>query len=317
MRSTQCACCHVVQGYTGEGGAPNDSVHQFLAAPGGPARGTQTQPHRLFFNATIWTAEPSVSRLAGVCACVYVCCVGWVGAGPNLRRATRLRRLGLAFAVSLPCSCLARRPRWPCVPPGILASLAWCAELEWTPPGYDGAQTHHHARATPAVLRPVAAPPPVRPHVLPARPRLPHAQAPWAEALLVGPDGFVAAAGSLAEARAAAAAASVEEHDLGGLFVLPGFVDTHVHLVPAGLLLGMLNLGGVASRQQFQEAAAAKARELLTEEGAECQAAGAEAEAEAGGRGGSGEGPSAAGGHQPRGAGRACARPGEAEGWAS
>ncbi|GLI65679.1 hypothetical protein VaNZ11_009286, partial [Volvox africanus] len=44
----------------------------------------------------------------------------------------------------------------------------------------------------------------------------------------------------------------VVEYDLGGRFVMPGFVDAHVHLVPAGLSLSRVDLRGVASRAALQ-----------------------------------------------------------------
>lgn len=40
--------------------------------------------------------------------------------------------------------------------------------------------------------------------------------------------------------------------DLGGRFVMPGIVDPHVHLIPAGLALARPNLGGADSRAAFE-----------------------------------------------------------------
>ncbi|HPY26099.1 MAG TPA: amidohydrolase family protein, partial [Mycobacterium sp.] len=61
----------------------------------------------------------------------------------------------------------------------------------------------------------------------PARPR--------AEAVAVDPDsGAILAVGSLAECRAAAPGATVE--DLGGGVLMPGFIQAHDHPVPAAVL---------------------------------------------------------------------------------
>ncbi|KAF8057238.1 LAF3 [Scenedesmus sp. PABB004] len=47
--------------------------------------------------------------------------------------------------------------------------------------------------------------------------------------------------------------------DLGGAFVMPGFVDAHVHLVPGGLSLSQIDLRGAASRREVAERVAAAA----------------------------------------------------------
>jgi predicted amidohydrolase YtcJ len=55
--------------------------------------------------------------------------------------------------------------------------------------------------------------------------------------------------------------------DLKGAFVLPGFVDPHVHLIPAGLALtSHADLREAASREEFEARVAAAARRLLRQE---------------------------------------------------
>ncbi|KXZ47869.1 hypothetical protein GPECTOR_32g482 [Gonium pectorale] len=54
----------------------------------------------------------------------------------------------------------------------------------------------------------------------------------------------------------------VMEHDLEGRFVMPGFVDAHVHVIPGGMALGRVDLRGAASRQQLLQRVAAVAGRL-------------------------------------------------------
>ena len=54
----------------------------------------------------------------------------------------------------------------------------------------------------------------------------------------VGPESEIPAAGAGGEVRAPGAAASYEEHDLGGAWVTPGLIDCHTHLVFAGTRAG-------------------------------------------------------------------------------
>ncbi|PNH12482.1 putative amidohydrolase ytcJ, partial [Tetrabaena socialis] len=65
-------------------------------------------------------------------------------------------------------------------------------------------------------------------------------EVPLAEAMLVRDGGIVAAPPGLVE------------HDLGGRFVMPGFVDAHVHVIPGGLSLGQVDLRGARSRAELQ-----------------------------------------------------------------
>src|SRR6186713_2808509 len=61
------------------------------------------------------------------------------------------------------------------------------------------------------------------------------ANAPTAEAVLVGDDGRITAVGSLATVEAAAA--GTKRIDLAGRTLIPGFNDAHVHIWKMGLLL--------------------------------------------------------------------------------
>lgn len=68
---------------------------------------------------------------------------------------------------------------------------------------------------------------------------------PYAEAVALR-GGRIVAVGAVAEVRRAAGSGVVEE-DLGGRFVVPGFIDTHTHFHRAGALLLGVNLLDVAS----------------------------------------------------------------------
>lgn len=78
---------------------------------------------------------------------------------------------------------------------------------------------------------------------------------PRAEALAIA-DGRIAAVGSTAEIRALAGPGS-RVIDAGGATVLPGFIDSHVHLFGGSVELGCLDLAGV----QGEAALTAKVRE--------------------------------------------------------
>lgn len=53
--------------------------------------------------------------------------------------------------------------------------------------------------------------------------------------------------------------------DLGGRFVLPGFIDAHCHILPTGLDLGKLYLGGCTSREEILQTVS-EAHEALSPE---------------------------------------------------
>ena len=71
------------------------------------------------------------------------------------------------------------------------------------------------------------------------------------EAMLVSDDGTIAFTGPLEEARARASAfggaAHAQEVDLGGLCVLPGFIDAHSHLTGASQYFTSADLAGASS----------------------------------------------------------------------
>ncbi|GIM11474.1 hypothetical protein Vretimale_14968 [Volvox reticuliferus] len=54
----------------------------------------------------------------------------------------------------------------------------------------------------------------------------------------------------------------VVEYDMGGSFIMPGFVDAHVHVIPAGLSLARVDLHGAPSRAALQERVAQAAARL-------------------------------------------------------
>jgi predicted amidohydrolase YtcJ len=83
---------------------------------------------------------------------------------------------------------------------------------------------------------------------------------PWAEAAAVR-DGRIAAVGTSAEIRRLAGPGTAVL-DLHGAFVLPGFIDSHVHFINGGLSLLSVQLRPAASRADFISRIAAKAREL-------------------------------------------------------
>jgi predicted amidohydrolase YtcJ len=80
---------------------------------------------------------------------------------------------------------------------------------------------------------------------------------PRAEALAVR-GGEIAAVGSKA-AILALAGPQTRREDLGGGFVLPGFIDSHVHFINGGLSLLAVQLRNAASRQEFAARIAAEA----------------------------------------------------------
>jgi hypothetical protein len=75
------------------------------------------------------------------------------------------------------------------------------------------------------------------------------AASPWAEAVAIR-DGRILAVGSEAEVLAAAGP-EAERQDLGGEFVVPGFIDAHTHFNRAGSLLLGANLLDVADASSF------------------------------------------------------------------
>lgn len=72
------------------------------------------------------------------------------------------------------------------------------------------------------------------------------------EAVLVGDDGRIAAVGTNAEIRAAAPAGT-REYDAQSRTVVPGFNDSHMHLVTKGRLLEAVELLGATSIADVQE----------------------------------------------------------------
>ncbi|KXZ44855.1 hypothetical protein GPECTOR_61g808 [Gonium pectorale] len=64
----------------------------------------------------------------------------------------------------------------------------------------------------------------------------------------------------------ASSAAEVVLHDLGGAFMVPGFVDPHIHIIPGGLGLSRVDLRGTASRADFAARLAAGAAALGPDE---------------------------------------------------
>ena len=74
----------------------------------------------------------------------------------------------------------------------------------------------------------------------------------FAEALLVGDDGKIAAVGTAAEVRAAANG-NETEYDAGGRTIVPGFNDSHQHLFNTGIALAAVRLQGVTSIQEVIE----------------------------------------------------------------
>jgi predicted amidohydrolase YtcJ len=81
---------------------------------------------------------------------------------------------------------------------------------------------------------------------------------PRAEAVAVR-DGVIAAIGTKAEILALAGPQTRRE-DLGGGFVLPGFIDSHVHFMNGGLALLSVKLRDAASPQEFTARIAAEAK---------------------------------------------------------
>lgn len=77
-------------------------------------------------------------------------------------------------------------------------------------------------------------------------------------------DGRVVYHGDLETALKLYGGLSTELLDLGGSFVVPGFIDSHVHWLDGGLQLALLSLRGARSLEEFREAvrlAAAGAKE--------------------------------------------------------
>ena len=75
-----------------------------------------------------------------------------------------------------------------------------------------------------------------------------NAAQPEAEAIAIAGDRIVAV-GTTADIRARAGAA--ETIDLGGRFVVPGFIDSHVHFIDGGFRLASVQLRDARTRQEF------------------------------------------------------------------
>jgi predicted amidohydrolase YtcJ len=71
---------------------------------------------------------------------------------------------------------------------------------------------------------------------------------PEAEAIALAGDRIVAV-GSTADVRSRAGSADIV--DLGGRFVVPGFIDTHVHFIDGGFRLASVQLRDAATRDEF------------------------------------------------------------------
>ena len=63
-------------------------------------------------------------------------------------------------------------------------------------------------------------------------------------------------------AAAGPAAAQLEVVDLQGGHVIPGLIDSHLHLIPGGLSLSRLDLSSAASKRQLIDAVAAATGQL-------------------------------------------------------
>lgn len=75
-----------------------------------------------------------------------------------------------------------------------------------------------------------------------------NAQRPWADAIAVAGDRLVAV-GSSAEVRKQAGSAEII--DAGGQFLVPGFIDSHVHFVTGGYRLSSVQLKDADTPQEF------------------------------------------------------------------
>src|SRR5262245_35989896 len=75
-----------------------------------------------------------------------------------------------------------------------------------------------------------------------------NASQPSAEAIAVGGDRIVAV-GTTAEIRSRATGA--ETIDLGGQFVVPGFIDSHIHFLDGGFRLASVQLRDAKTRDEF------------------------------------------------------------------
>ena len=83
---------------------------------------------------------------------------------------------------------------------------------------------------------------------------------PWAEAVAVR-DGRIAAVGTTAEIKKMAGS-ETETIDFGGAFVLPGFIDSHVHFVNGGASLTSIQLRPAKTKADFIARIAEKAKSL-------------------------------------------------------
>jgi len=83
---------------------------------------------------------------------------------------------------------------------------------------------------------------------------------PWAEAVAVR-DGRIEAVGTTAEVKKRIGS-DTETIDLKGAFVLPGFIDSHVHFVNGGASLMSIQLRDARTKEEFVSRIAAKAKSL-------------------------------------------------------
>jgi predicted amidohydrolase YtcJ len=83
---------------------------------------------------------------------------------------------------------------------------------------------------------------------------------PWAEAVAVR-DGRILAVGTTGEVRDTAGP-KTESVDLRGAFVLPGFIDSHVHFVNGGFSLMNIQLRDASTKDEFIRRIADKAKSL-------------------------------------------------------
>ncbi|BBN01396.1 hypothetical protein MPTK1_2g07090 [Marchantia polymorpha subsp. ruderalis] len=74
---------------------------------------------------------------------------------------------------------------------------------------------------------------------------------PWATSLAIS-RGRILSVGSLREVQRNAGS-ETQYVDLGGKFVAPGFVDSHVHFIPSGIKMNYVNMRDVRSRSDFVE----------------------------------------------------------------
>lgn len=77
-------------------------------------------------------------------------------------------------------------------------------------------------------------------------------------------DGVAISGGRIATLGASSTAGPARTIDLGAAVAIPGLIDAHLHLLMGGLGLGQLDLSEVRSREAFERAIAARAREMAS-----------------------------------------------------